>query len=126
MDSFWDWFWLMLWWFAFVMYLIVLFHVIADLFRDRDLSGWWKALWLVALIVVPFLSALVYLIARGRGMAERQSARMSAARAETDAYIRATAGGSTAASQITEAKGLYDAGVISDEEFAALKRKALD
>jgi len=124
-DSFMDWFWLMLWWFAFVMYLMVLFHIIGDLFRDRDLNGWWKALWVVALIVVPFFSALVYLIARGRGMAERQLARASAARAETDAYIRATAGGSTAASQITEAKALYDAGVIDDREFGALKEKAL-
>ncbi|MEL7974622.1 SHOCT domain-containing protein [Isoptericola sp. F-RaC21] len=125
MNSFMDWFWLMLWWFAFVMYLIVLFHIIGDLFRDRDLSGWWKALWLVALIAIPFLSALVYLIARGRGMAERQEARVSADRTKTDAYIRATAGGSSAASQITEAKGLYDAGVINDEEFAALKERAL-
>jgi len=124
-DSFMDWFWLMLWWFAFVMYLMVLFHIIGDLFRDHELSGWWKALWVVALIVIPFLSALVYLIARGRGMAERQSARVSAARADTDAYIRATAGGPSAAAQITEAKGLYDAGVINDEEFAALKERAL-
>jgi len=115
----------MLWWFAFVMYLMVLFHIIGDLFRDHELNGWWKALWVVALIVIPFLSALVYLIARGRGMAERQSARVSAARADTDAYIRATAGGSSAAAQITEAKGLYDAGVINDAEFAALKEKAL-
>ncbi|CAM3608588.1 SHOCT domain-containing protein [Isoptericola cucumis] len=125
MDSFMDWFWLMLWWFAFVMYLMVLFHIIGDLFRDRDLNGWWKALWLVALIVLPFLSALVYLIVRGRGMAERQSARMTRTREDTDAYIRATAGGPTAASQITEAKGLYDAGVIDDKEFVALKEKAL-
>ncbi|MFC7877540.1 SHOCT domain-containing protein [Isoptericola sp. NPDC057391] len=125
MDSFMDWFWLMLWWFAFVMYLMILFHIIGDLFRDHELNGWWKALWVVLLIVVPFLSALVYLIARGRGMTERQAARVSAARAETDAYIRATAGGSSAASQITEAKSLYDAGVIDDAEFAALKAKAL-
>ncbi|SKC37220.1 Phospholipase_D-nuclease N-terminal [Krasilnikoviella flava] len=125
MDSFMDWFWLMLWWFAFVMYLMVLFHIIGDLFRDHELNGWWKALWLIALLVVPFVSALVYLIARGRGMAERQSARVSTARAETDAYIRATAGGPTAASQITEAKALYDAGAINDEEFAALKTRAM-
>ena len=96
-----------------------------NLLRDGDLSGWWKALWLVALIVLPFLSALVYLIVRGRGMAERQSARMTRTREDTDAYIRATAGGPTAASQITEAKGLYDAGVIDDKEFVALKEKAL-
>jgi len=55
------------------MYLMILFHIIGDLFRDRELSGWWKALWMIALIVFPFLTALIYLIARGRGMAERQA-----------------------------------------------------
>ena len=52
MDSFWDWFWLMVWWFFFVMYLVLLFQIVADLFRDRHLSGWWKALWVVALVLV--------------------------------------------------------------------------
>lgn len=124
MDSFWDWFWLMVWWFFFVMYLVILFQIIGDLFRDRHLSGWWKALWLVALVFLPFLTALVYLIARGRGMAERHAERLERARADTDAYIRDVAG-STPASQISDAKALLDAGAIDEREFAALKAKAL-
>ena len=68
-------FWLLVWAFVFACYLIVLFQIVSDLFRDRDLSGWWKALWIVFLIIAPFLSALIYVIARGRGMAERRQAR---------------------------------------------------
>jgi hypothetical protein len=63
--NFWDFFWLLVWSFFFVMYLMVLFQIIRDLFRDRDLSGWLKALWIIALVFAPFLSALIYLIARG-------------------------------------------------------------
>ena len=66
MNSFSDWFWLLIWTFVFVCYLMVLFQIIIDLFRDKDLSGWWKALWIIFLIIFPFLAALVYLIARGR------------------------------------------------------------
>jgi hypothetical protein len=124
MDSFWDWFWLMVWWFFFVMYLVVLFQIIGDLFRDRHLSGWWKALWVAALLVVPFLSALIYLIARGRGMAERNVEKLQQTRADTDAYIRDVAG-ATPAAQISDAKALLDTGAIDEREFAALKAKAL-
>ena len=80
MNDFWDWFWLMIWWFLFVAYLVLLWQICGDLFRDRDLSGWWKALWIVALIVVPWLSMLVYVIARGKGMAERHAAAVATAR----------------------------------------------
>ncbi|MBZ2197082.1 PLDc N-terminal domain-containing protein [Ruania sp. N2-46] len=123
-----DWFWLMVWWFAFVMYLVVLFQIVADLFRDRQLSGWAKALWMIALIVIPFLSGMVYLIARGRGMGQRQAEQMSQARAETDAYIRTVASSTPATSptaQVSEAKALLDSGAIDEREFAALKAKAL-
>jgi hypothetical protein len=126
MDSFMDWFWLMVWWFFFFMYLMILFRILADLFRDHTLNGWWKALWVVALIVVPFLSALIYIIARGRGMAERQMQDMRQAKAQSDAYIRGVAGAdSSAAAQIADAKALLDAGVIDQNEFATLKAKAL-
>ena len=74
--DFWDFFWLLVWSFFFVCYLMVLFQVIGDLFRDKDLSGWWKALWIIFLIIFPFLALLIYLIARGRGMAERQAGEM--------------------------------------------------
>ena len=124
MDTFWDWFWLMVWWFFFVMYLVILFQIIADLFRDRHLSGWWKALWLVALVFAPFLSALVYLVARGKGMAERNAERLASARSATDAYIRDVSGASPT-SQIAVAKALLDAGAIDQQEFATLKAKAL-
>ncbi|WP_235939466.1 SHOCT domain-containing protein [Occultella kanbiaonis] len=128
MNSFMDWFWLMVWWFAFVMYLVVLFQIIADLFRDRELNGWLKALWMIFLIILPFLAGAIYLIARGRGMGQRQAEQMSASRAETDAYIRNVAASTPAASptaQVSEAKALLDSGAIDEREFAVLKAKAL-
>ncbi|HWJ83850.1 MAG TPA: hypothetical protein VNR62_00385 [Cellulomonas sp.] len=124
MNSFMQWFWLMVWWFAFVMYLIVLFQIVADLFRDKELSGWWKALWLIGLIIFPFLVALIYIIARGRSMGQREAARLVQARAETDTYIREVAGTSPTA-DIAAAKALLDAGTIDEGEFAQLKAKAL-
>jgi predicted ferric reductase len=123
-----DFFWLLVWSFFFVFYLMILFHIIADLFRDRDLSGWWKALWVVALIIFPFLTALIYLIARGRGMAERQSVDMQRAQAANEAYIRQVAGndsGSNPTDQIARAKSLLDSGAITPAEFDRLKAAAL-
>jgi hypothetical protein len=126
MDSFWDFFWLLVWTFFFVMYLMVLFQIIADLFRDRDLSGWWKALWVIFLIIFPFLAAIVYLIARGRGMAERQAGEMRKAQVATDQYIKSVASqGSSPADQIASAKSLLDSGAITQQEFEQLKAKAL-
>lgn len=124
MNDFWDWFWLMVWWFCFFAYLVLLFQIVGDLFRDHELSGWWKALWVVALIVVPFLSALIYIIARGRGMAERQVKTAVQMQKQTDDYIRQTAGRSPA-NEIADAKTLLDSGAISASEFEALKARAL-
>ena len=73
-------------------YLMVLFQIIGDLFRDKDLSGWWKALWVIFLIIFPFLATVIYLIARGRGMAERQAGAARSAQAATDQYIQSVAG----------------------------------
>ena len=123
--GFWDFFWLLVWSFFFVAYLIVLFQVLGDLFRDDDLSGWFKALWVIALILVPFLALLVYLVSRGRGMAERQAHSIRDMQARTDAHIRDVAGGSTATEQIAAAKGLLDSGAITAEEFEQIKRTAL-
>lgn len=126
MDTFWQWFWLMVWWFVFFAYLLLLFHIVADLFRDRELSGWWKAMWVVGLIVLPYLVALIYLIARGSGMAERQVHAALDAKQATDEYIRTTASaGQSPAGQIADAKTLLDSGAIDATEFAQLKAKAL-
>ena len=126
MDSFWDFFWLLVWTFFFVMYLIILFQIIGDLFRDKDLSGWWKAHWIIFLIIFPFLAALIYLIARGKGMAERHAGEMRQAQAATDQYIKSVASqGSSPADQIASAKGLLDSGAINQQEFDQLKQKAL-
>jgi predicted ferric reductase len=120
-----DFFWLLVWSFFFVMYLMILFHIIGDLFRDKELSGWWKALWVIALIIVPFLTAFIYLIARGRGMAERQAGEMRQAQEATDSYIQQVAGRSNPAEQIATAKGLLDQGTITQTEFDQLKAAAL-
>jgi type VI protein secretion system component VasK len=123
--DFWDFFWLLVWSFFFVCYLMVLFQVIGDLFRDKELSGWWKALWIIFLIIFPFLALIIYLIARGRGMAERQAGEMRKAQVATDQYIQTVAGASNPAEQIASAKNLLDSGTITQEEFERLKQKAL-
>ena len=87
MNSFSDFFWLLLWAFVFGCYLVVLFQVVVDLFRDGDLSGWWKAIWVIFLIIVPFLSVLIYVIARGRGMAERRQESLGGGRRREEAYV---------------------------------------
>lgn len=130
MLSFWSTIWDAIWWFLaifiFVAYLMALLSVISDLFRDRELSGIAKAVWLLFLIFLPFLTALVYLVARGKGMAERSAAQAQAARAETDAYIRSAAqGGDSPTTEIARAKELLDSGAISAEEYAVLKQTAL-
>ena len=123
--DFWDFFWLLVWSFFFVCYLMVLFQVIADLFRDKELSGWWKALWVIFLIIFPFLALIIYLIARGRGMAERQAGEVRKAQVATDQYIQSVASKGNPADQIASAKSLLDSGTISQDEFAKLKEKAL-
>jgi hypothetical protein len=124
MDSFLDWFWLLVYWFLFFAYLVILFQILGDLFRDRHLGGFAKAVWIVALVFVPFLTALIYVIARGKGMAERQMEAVQKAKADTDSYIRDVAGKSPA-EHIADAKALLDAGTIDAGEFATLKAKAL-
>jgi hypothetical protein len=125
-DSFWDFFWFIISFFLLMAYLVVLFQILTDLFRDRDTSGWLKAVWVFFLIILPLITSLVYLIARGRGMTERNIAYAKAAQADTDAYIRSVSSGSgSPADEIARAKSLLDAGAISQEEFDSLKAKAL-
>lgn len=122
--SFLETFWSIAIFFLYLSYLIVLFQIVADLFRDRELSGWLKALWFLLLVFIPVLTALVYLITRGKGMAIRQEVRAQQAVAGAETYIREVAGVSPA-QQISDAKALLDAGTITEAEFGALKAKAL-
>jgi amino acid permease len=112
------------WSFAFIAYLFALFAIIGDLFRDHKLNGVFKAIWILFLIFVPFLTALVYLIARGGGMAERQVKQVKEAQSATDQYIR-TVAGSSPSDEIAKAKALLDAGTITPAEYDAIKAHAL-
>ena len=123
--EFWDFFWLLIWSYIFVAYLMLLFHIIMDVFRDPDLGGFAKALWTIGLIVAPFLLALIYLIARGRGMAERQGAAGRQAQAERDRHIKSVAGTPNSANEIASAKALFDDASINQNEYERLKVKAL-
>jgi hypothetical protein len=123
--SFWDIVWFIFISFAFVAYLMVMFSIIADLFRDRKASGFAKAVWIVALIFLPLISSLVYLIAKGSGMAERQAESVAEAKQAQDSYIREVAGKVDPADQIAQARAMLDAGVITRPEYERLKEKAL-
>jgi Short C-terminal domain/Phospholipase_D-nuclease N-terminal len=115
--------WTMVIFFAWVAWIWIVITVFIDLFRRDDVGGWGKAGWVVLVIVVPFLGVLVYLIAQHDGMRERTIEHARAQRAGFDQYVRDTAGGSAA--EISQAKQLLDKGAISQEEFEALKAKAL-
>ncbi|MGF7123936.1 SHOCT domain-containing protein [Rhodococcus sp. AG1013] len=123
MDSFWDYFWLVFACFAFAAYLMVLFMIFADLFRDHRMSGWMKALWVFLLFVLPVIAACVYLIVRGPAMAERAAvAERQYLQAETE-YIRDVAGTSTD-EQLATARSLLDSGAITEDEYRVLAARA--
>jgi hypothetical protein len=123
--SSWDFLWHFLIIFAWIAYLLVLFQILVDLFcRDHKTSGWVKAIWVAFLILFPWITALIYLIARGRGMAERAREASAVAKKETDNYIRQAAGRSPA-QEIADAKALLEAGTITQAEFESLKAKSL-
>ena len=129
--SFIDIFWSMLWFFFLFIWIIVLVHILTDLFRDHTLSGGTKTLWVLFLVFLPFLAVLVYVISRGKGMAERAAARQQQSQEQFEGYVRsvATTGDASAtatpADQIARAKQLLDAGTIDQAEFDRLKAKAL-
>jgi hypothetical protein len=126
--DFWSYFWLLVWWFFFVAYLMVLFQIFGDLFRDNELGGVAKALWVLVLVFFPVVGALVYLIVRGKGMAARTMKRNADMVAAQDDYIRSvasTSSGSSGVEQLAQAKTLLDSGAITPDEFAAIKAKAL-
>lgn len=103
---------------------MLLFSIITDLFRDTKLNGWFKAIWFIFLLFIPVLTALIYVIARGNGMAKRSAKAQAQAESATQDYIRNVAGNSPA-DQIASAKQLLDSGAITKTEFDALKKKAL-
>ena len=124
MDSFWEFFWLAASVFLFSAYLIVLFYIIVDLFVDHEVSGLAKAVWVFFLILIPALTALVYLIVCGAGIPGRQMAKFAATREQADSHIRSVVSQSPA-DQIAAAKALLDTGAINQDEFNSLKAKAL-
>ena len=111
--------------FVFVAWIMVLFTIIGDLFRDHEMSGWGKAAWVVFLIFIPFLAALIYLIARGNGMRDRAIAEQQHQQQAFDAYVKKTAG-SSHADELAKLSELKAKGDITDEEFQKAKSKILD
>jgi hypothetical protein len=122
--SFWEVLWFCFVSFVFIAYLMVMFSIIADIFRDPDASGVAKAVWFIALIFLPFVTAIVYLIARGKSMQERSARQVAAAKRQQDEYIRDVAG-SSSADQIEKGRVMLDQGAITPAEFDLLKAKAL-
>ena len=112
----------MVWSFFLVAYLIVLFQVVIDVFRNDDLSGWGKAVWVLALLLVPALTALIHLVINGSGMAARQRGGRGPVPEPSDPQI---INAPTPVDQIAQAKALLDSGALTADEFAALKAKAL-
>lgn len=125
--SFWDIVWFITITYVFFAYLMVLFSICADLFRDREMGGFAKAVWVVALIFLPFLSVIAYLITRGHSMHERADRQASAMQAQQESYIKTVAGTASPSpvDQLSKAKELLDSGAISQAEYESLKAKAL-
>ena len=109
--------------FVFVAWIMVLFTIVGDLFRDHEMSGFVKALWVLFLVFIPFLTGLIYLIARGGGMRDRSIAAQREARAEFDSYIKETAGSSSDVDELARLSELHDKGKLTDAEFASMKAK---
>ena len=118
--------WSMIIFFSWVIWIWMMIVILTDVFRRRDIGGWGKAAWTVFLIVLPFLGALIYLIAQHDGMAERQVKQAQAQQAQLDSHIREVASnGDGPATEIANAKRLLDSGAIDAGEYEQLKRRAL-
>jgi hypothetical protein len=118
-------FWTLLMFFGFVIWIWLLFTVFADIFRRTDIGGWGKAAWVLFVIILPYLGVLAYLIAEHKGMAERSLEQQKAAKAQFDHYVQSAAVKSDPAEQIHKAQGLLQSGAITQDEFNAIKTKAL-
>ena len=118
-------FWSMFVFFLFFAWLMLLFRVLADIFRSKDMGGWGKALWSIFVILVPFLGVFVYVIAHGHDMTARDMAAAQERDAQSRAYVQQTAGSGGSADELEKLAGLRDSGVITEQEFAAQKAKLL-
>jgi predicted PurR-regulated permease PerM len=118
-------FWSMLIFFLWVAFFMLLFRILADIFRNHEMGGFAKALWVIFVIFLPFLGALVYIISQGDSMAERDLRSAQAQQDAFDGYVRETAGTSSSADEIAKLSALKDKGTITDAEFAAQKAKVL-
>jgi preprotein translocase subunit YajC len=123
--TFWDALWSLLVFFLWIAWFWLLITVFADVFRRDDISGWGKTAWLIFVIILPFLGVFIYLITQSDDMARRNTRQVQAQQAAFDDYVRTTAGSGGAAAEIERAKGLLDSGAITQQEFDAIKAKAL-
>jgi len=120
-------FWTVLWLFFLFMFIWVFVLLLSDLFRDHSLSGWAKAGWVVLLIVFPLVGSLIYLIVRGKGMAERSAAAQQAAQAQFDSYVRqaASSTGNSSVDDLTRLAELRSSGHLTDAEYDSMKQRIL-
>ena len=121
LDVFWD----ILIIFTWVIFIWIAITVLIDVFRRHDISGWGKAVWVVFVVILPWIGVLAYLIVNHDGMSERRMKEAQTAQAQFDDYVRATAGSGGAVAEIDKAKQLLDSGAITQAEFDAIKAKAL-
>jgi Phospholipase_D-nuclease N-terminal len=118
-------FWTMLIFFAFVVWIWILFTVLADIFRRHDTSGFGKVLWIIFIIILPYFGVFIYLIAEHKGMTERALKQQQAMQSQMDQYVQSVATKGDPAEQIAKAKTLLDGGTITQAEFDSIKQKAL-
>jgi Short C-terminal domain/Phospholipase_D-nuclease N-terminal len=118
-------FWTILIFFAFVFWLMILFNVIGDIFGRHDITGWGKVLWLIAIILLPYLGVFIYLIVEHEGLVQRSVKQQQASQSQFDQYVQSVAARGDPAEQIAKAKRLLDSGAITQAEFEQIKQKAL-
>jgi predicted PurR-regulated permease PerM len=118
-----DVFWTMFIFFIWVAWFVLLFRIIADIFRRHDIGGGMKTVWIIFVLILPFLGVFIYLISQGQGMAERDMSHAQESKSQFDDYVRSVSGGS--ADEIAKAKQLLDSGAINQSEFDAIKARAL-
>jgi Short C-terminal domain/Phospholipase_D-nuclease N-terminal len=118
-------FWTLLIFFAFIIWLWILFTVFTDIFRRHDTSGFVKVIWIIFIIIIPYFGSFIYLIFEHKGMTERAIAAQKQAQAQFDDYVKSAAGSGDPTEQIAKAKQLLDSGTITQAEFDQIKQKAL-